>query len=229
MNFKFLFIFPLILFSLNFLAQENKNAKDSLELKSDKPKSLPVSVESGLGSRGFFFQSVVNKPLRKIPKLGFFSVTNVQTDWGTSTVKDYMVQGKLTYNLAKGVNIGGGFFWNPIDGVLPSANLSYATGSPNYAFITAYRMDVHRNPTTDIITILEVKPKLNESLRLYTRLQGLYAHSWKTDAHARSYIMLRGGVTYREVTFGLMANLDWYGSQKMYQNNFGGFFSMDLF
>ncbi|HUH25177.1 MAG TPA: hypothetical protein VLY87_00990, partial [Flavobacterium sp.] len=64
---------------------------------------------------------------------------------------------------------------------------------------------------------------------LYTRLQGLYTHQLGHDFHSRSYVMLRAGLTYKDVTFGAAANFDWYGPMKVNKNNVGGFVAVNLF
>ena len=47
--------------------------------------------------------------------------------------------------------------------------------------------------------------------------------------HARSYLRARAGVTHKEFTFGLGANMEYYGPLKHNENNFGAFLQVALF
>ena len=71
--------------------------------------------------------------------------------------------------------------------------------------------------------------ELEENWRFYSRLQGTYIHAVFADLHARSYLRARAGLTHKEFTFGLGANLEYYGPLKHNQNNFGAFLQVALF
>lgn len=58
-------------------------------------KNPPVISEALIGSRGFSFQFVSDKKFQNIPKLGYYFVSNFQTDWGETKIDDYMLQGLL--------------------------------------------------------------------------------------------------------------------------------------
>jgi len=82
---------------------------------------------------------------------------------------------------------------------------------------------------TEVMTLIEYKPKVNAALNFYSRIQGLYGFVPESNIHNRSYIMLRAGLSYREFSFGLGSNFDWYGPMKHSENNFGIFLSALLF
>lgn len=189
----------------------------------------PVSLETFAGSRGFSYQMIVNKKFQSVPKLGFFSVTNFQAEWGEPKVNDYMLQGNLTYSLIKGIDLSGGFIWNPIDGIRPSAGIIFSYGNPELLIVANPRIDLTKKANFDALVLVEYKPKVSEKLNLYSRAQGLYTHNLGNDLHARSYIMLRAGLTFRDISFGAAANFDWYGPMKINQNNVGGFVLVNLF
>lgn len=86
-----------------------------------------------------------------------------------------------------------------------------------------------KNANFDALALVEYKPEINEKLNLYTIVQGLYTHNLGYDYHSRSYVMLRAGLTYKDITFGAAANFDWYGPMKINKNNFGGFVAVNLF
>ncbi|MBL7707285.1 MAG: hypothetical protein JNM21_17195 [Taibaiella sp.] len=203
-----------------------------LATKAQEPiavKNPPIIMEAFAGSRALAYQMIINKKLQSVPALGFFSVTNIQPEWGKPKMDDYMVQGNLTYSLIKGIDLSGGFIWNPVDGIRPSAGLIFSYGNPELLAVVNPRIDLSKNANFDALALVEYKPAINEKLRLYTRLQGLYTHNLGYDFHSRSYIMLRAGFSYKDFSFGAATNLDWYGPMKINKNNFGAFIALSLF
>lgn len=192
-------------------------------------KNPPIGLESFVGNRGLSYQMIVNKKLQSVPKLGFFSVTNFQTEWGEPKVNDYMLQGNLTYSIIKGIDLSGGFIWNPIDGIRPSVGVIFSYGNPNLLIVANPRIDLTKNANFDMLALVEYKPKVSEKLHLYSRIQGLYTQNVGQDFHARSYVMLRAGFTLKDISFGAAANFDWYGPMKHSENNLGGFVLVNLF
>lgn len=189
----------------------------------------PIFMETFVGDRALAYQMIINKKLQSVPKLGFFGVTNLQPEWGEPKMDDYMLQGNLTYSIIRGVDLSSGFIWNPIDGIRPSAGAIFSYGNPKLLTVVNPRIDLSKNANFDALALVEYKPIINEKLNLYTRLQGLYTHNLGHDFHSRSYVMLRAGLTYKDITFGAAANFDWYGPMKINKNNFGGFVAVNLF
>lgn len=192
-------------------------------------KQSPIIMEAFTGNRALAYQMMINKKIQSIPKLGFFSVTNIQPEWGKPKIDDYMVQGNLTYSIIKGIDLSSGFIWNPVDGIRPSAGLIFSYGNPELLAVVNPRIDLSKNANFDALALVEYKPAMNEQWSLYTRLQGLYTHNLGYDFHSRSYVMLRAGLTYKDISFGAATNFDWYGPMKSNKNNFGAFVALSLF
>ncbi|SHK43575.1 hypothetical protein [Epilithonimonas mollis] len=200
-------------------------------IKAQEPPKVqnpPVIMEGLVGSRGFSYQLVADKKFQSVPKLGYYTVVNFQTDWGESKIGDYMLQGHLTYSVLKGLNAEAGFFANPVDGIRPSAGLIYTYVNPKVFLLANPRIDMTKNPNAEVFALAEYKPKVNEKLNLYTKIQGLYCHNLGSDFHSRSYIWVRAGLTVKEFTFGLAANVDFYGSAKYNENNLGVFLMVNM-
>lgn len=189
----------------------------------------PIFMEAFAGDRAWAYQMIINKKMQSVPKLGFFGVTHIQPEWGEPRINDFMVQGNLTAQLMRGIDFSGGFIWNPMDGIRPSAGAIFSYGNPNLVVVMNPRIDVSKNPNADVLALVEYKPVINPKLAVYTRLQGLYTHNLGHEYHSRSYLMFRVGLTYRDLTFGAGANVDWYGPRKMNKNNFGGFVAVNFF
>lgn len=204
----------------------------SFYIKSQEEQAIknpPIFIEALAGNRGFGYQMLINKKLQSIPKLGFFSFTSIQTEWGESKMDDYIVQGNLTYNIIRGIDLSSGFIWNPFDGIRPSAGVLLSYGNPNWLSIVNPRIDLTKNANFDVFGMVEYKPAINERIKLYTRLQGLYTRNLGHNFHARSYIMLRAGLTFKDITVGVASNFDWYGPMKQNESNVGGFIAINLF
>lgn len=192
-------------------------------------KNPPIFMETFAGDRALAYQMIIDKKLQSVPKLGFFGVTNIQPEWGEPRMNDYMVQGNLTYSIIRGIDLSSGFIWNPIDGIRPTAGVIFSYGNPKLLAVVNPRVDLSENANFDALALVEYKPEINAKLTFYTRIQGLYTHQLGYDYHSRSYVMLRAGLTYRDITFGGAANFDWYGPMKINKNNFGGFVAVNLF
>lgn len=208
----------LILFSPCSIAQEMPEIKNP-----------PVSIEAFAGNRALGYQMNFSKKLQSISGLGWFSVMNLQPEWGYPEMNDYMLQGKLTYSIVKGLDIAGGFIWVPIDGIRPSAAIMYSYGSPGLVIIVNPRIDLTKNANFDTMGLVEYKPKVNDKINLYSRIQGLLTRNLGYDQHARSYLMFRAGLTFKDVSFGAASNFDWYGPLKHHEKNFGAFVLFNLF
>ncbi|MBN9336301.1 MAG: hypothetical protein J0I88_00390 [Chryseobacterium sp.] len=197
--------------------------------EASKIQNPPVIMEGLVGSRGFSYQLVADKKFQSIPRLGYYTVVNFQTDWGESKIGDYMLQGHLTYTILKGLNAEAGFFANPVDGIRPSAGFIYTYANSKVFVLANPRVDIAKNPNAELFALAEYKPELNEKLNLYTKIQGLYCHNLDYDFHSRSYVWLRAGLTVKEFTFGLAGNFDFYGPEKYNKNNLGVFLMVNLF
>lgn len=189
----------------------------------------PINVEALFSNRGMTFQMIIDKKFRSVPRLGFFSVTNLVGEWDNNNVDDYMTQANITFDLIKGLRLSGGFHLTPATGIRPSAGLIYSFANPDWLLVVNPRIDLSQNVNVEGLLLAEYKPKLNEKLRFYSRLQSLYAHTPSINKHARSYVVARAGISYKEFTFGAGTNIDYYGPTKHNENSLGGFLSVLLF
>lgn len=195
---------------------------------SSAVKNPPIAAEALLGTRGMAFQIITNKKFQTLPRLGFFSVTNLVGQWDQRQVNDYMTQGNLTYRIIKGLDVVSGFHATNVTGFRPTAGLMYTYANPEFLMVLSPRADLMKNGTVEGLLLIEYKPPISNTLQMYTRIQALYGQSTGAGLHERSYIMARAGITYHEFTLGLGTNLDWYGPTKHYEENFGGFILLQL-
>ncbi|MDQ1166456.1 hypothetical protein [Flavobacterium sp. SORGH_AS_0622] len=200
-----------------------------VENDTEKPNSNPpISIETMAGSRGVMYQLIINKKFQSIP-LGFFSVTNAAATWEKEMTPDIMTQAHLTYTLFKGLDISSGMQYTPVYGFRSVAGLIYSYVSPQMLIIVNPKVDLADDLAAESLALIEYRPKINDKLNFYSRLQGMYGFIPKSGIHNRSYIMLRAGIGYKEFAFGAASNIDWYGPIKHNENNFGVFVSALLF
>lgn len=194
------------------------------------PVINPPIITEILGSnRGIAFQMIIDKKLNSIPKLGFFSVTSLVGEWNDNRINDYMTQASLSYEIFKGLKITSGFHVTPVKGMRPIAGLLYTKANADWLFVANSRIDFSKDTNLEGMFLLEYKPKIDNDWRFYSRIQALYEYSTVIDMQTRSYLMGRAGVSYKEITFGIGTNIDYYGPEKHNENSIGGFLSFLLF
>lgn len=219
--------FVLIVFVLTFFFVPHR-----LSAAMDSPPAInnpPVSTGTLFGNRGMYFQMLVNKKLQSAPRIGFFSVTSLVGEWDRQEISDLMTQGSVTFSLTSRLDFAAGFHVTPFTGFKPSAGLIYSYADPTWLLVINPRADLTNNGSIEGFTLLEYKPLISESWRFFSRLQVLYGFNPRSGDHARSYLVARAGLNYREFTFGVGANIDYYGPVRRNENNIGVFLSVQLF
>lgn len=201
-------------------AQENKE-------KSALPSS-PIAVESVFGNIGTSYQLSFHKKTKSIPKLGFFTSSSIISDWQKSHYDGVMIQGMFTYKLLKGLDAIAGFHYANSTNLRPTVGLLYAYAKKDFSIIVKPRVDLVKDAVAEGMFITEYRPVLKADYRLYTRLQSLYGLKTSSGDHARSYIYGRLGVSFKEFSVGLASSFDWFGPQKGFQSNYGGFLTVAL-
>jgi len=187
------------------------HAQTEIEAALAPIQNPPITVETLTGNRGTMYQLIVNKKFQSIPQLGFFSVTNGMASWKKEAMPDIMTQAHLTYTFLKGFDVTAGMQYTPVYGYRPVAGILYSYAQPDLLVIVNPKVDLAKDVATEVMGLVEYKPKLTPALDFYSRIQGLYGFVPKDNVHNRSYIMVRAGLSYKEFSFGLGSNFDWYG------------------
>jgi len=190
----------------------------------------PVIFEALAGNKGFASQMMVNKAFEGSGKFGFFSVANISSKWSESNSKDAMIQANLTFEIIKNLRVLGGSHYTPTTGLRPTAGFIYSVSFNDFLFTVNPRfIGFSKSSIAEGFAMMEYKPEIKENWRGYSRIQGLYSQTIQNEEHARSYLMLRLGITYKSITFGAGANFDSYGPFKESKQNYGIFASARLF
>lgn len=212
-------LFCLGLFPLLFFSQNKEQASNP-----------PVIFEALTGDKGIAAQMTINKGFQGVKRLGFFSAANISSKWNEDHSNDAMIQANITFEVIKNIRVLGGMHYTPNTGLRPTAGLLYSLSTSEILLIVNPRfIGFSEKSIAEGMMLLEYKPAINENWKGYSRIQALYSETIKDGAHARSYLMLRLGVSYKTFTFGLGANWDRYGPFKESKQNFGVFAAIRLF
>ncbi len=199
-------------------------AQDSLVVKNP-----PIIIEPLVSNRGLYFQMILNKKLQAAQNFGFFSASGILAEWESSQMNEVMIQSYLTYQMLKGFTVNGGFHYTSVTGIRPTAGIMYTYTNPTWLLLIFPRIDLISKPNVETLLAVEFKPIINKNLKLYSRFQGTYVYNVNLNSHERSYVYLRVGMTYKEFTFGIGTNLDYYSFMKSNINSIGTFLKVELF
>ncbi|CAH0165952.1 hypothetical protein [Chryseobacterium sp. Bi04] len=216
---KQILLFSIGIVPILFFSQNNKQAPNP-----------PVVFEALAGNKGIASQMTINKGFQEVRGLGFFSAANISSKWNEDRSNDAMIQVNITYEVIRNIRVLGGMHYTPTTGLRPTAGLLYSLSTPEFLLIVNPRfIGFSEKSIAEGMILLEYKPAINKNWKGYSRVQALYSETIKDGAHARSYLMLRLGVSYKPLTFGLGANWDRYGPFKESKQNFGVFAAIRLF
>jgi hypothetical protein len=189
----------------------------------------PIPIELFLGNSRLGLQSIINKNLPECKRFSFFSVTNFESDYSQNADGlDFINNSQISFDIYKGFGVSSGANINKVTGLSPTLGLQYVFANPKWLFVVTPNLIFSTGNTASFLSILEYKPKLTDQLKLYSRVQGLYNHNIKSSAHERSYLQLRIGIEYKNYQFGLASNLDYFGPNRSFKDNYGVFIRANL-
>lgn len=186
----------------------------------------PIPIEAFFGNKQLYFQLVVKKKFATTSRFGFFTVATYSADYDydqESTQNSITIPVQLSYDLGKGFGIMSGTDINSEGGFAPIVGPQYNFASRQFLAVTVLSLFLNEDQDVKLFGLYEYKAPLNEKWSLYSRVQFIYNHNLAAGLHNRSYLYLRAGLKQNAFIFGLGANLDQYGPQKRFQDNYGVF------
>jgi hypothetical protein len=217
-----LLLVSLLVFSINAFSQDTKAPQPVIP-------APPTPVELMLGNNRANLLMIMNRPIDSRKKFSFFNVTVGAADYKNNAAEtDMVINNALLYNLGKHFNASMGLQWNYKVGLVPSVGIQYSKATPDYLIVIFPSYNFLPSAGVETVAITEIKPKLSNKTRLYTRVQGLYVQNIKLGVHAKSAFSLRAGLTYGKFSFGIGTNFDYYGPQKIEKANTGVFTQIKL-
>ncbi|WP_123875920.1 hypothetical protein [Flavobacterium araucananum] len=202
----------------------------TLNAKGQEKKQPPIPIELTIGNNRFGLQSVINKHLPHSEKLSFFSVSTFESNYTKNAENlDFINNSQLAYDLYKGFGITAGLNVGKATGLAPTVGVQYVFVNPKWLFAITPTYIFSDDRNFSLLSLLEYKPQLSASVKLYSRIQGMYNQNIKQDTHQRSYLQLRLGLEYKDYQMGLAANLDYYGRDRFFKENYGIFLRTNLY
>lgn len=198
-----------------------------LSLWAQSKPQPPIGVEAMMGNNRANFQLTMNKAVA-----GKFRYNNITIATAPYEVKkggtELIMVNSFIYQFHRNVGVSGGMQYHFLKGFVPNVALHTSYANPTWTLLLTPYLNFLPDTNSETIATVEFKPQLNENLRLYTRATALYNHNLTTNKHDRSFYYFRLGLTFGKFTLGAAANFDYYAPQKIYKDNFGGFFKMDI-
>jgi hypothetical protein len=185
----------------------------------------PVPLEVMVGHQNYYQQIAMSKVDAR-SKMGYSSASSVLLVYSGMQPSEIMNQNYLTYSITPSLKLGIGTFYASAPGLKPSLNLQFAKRTKNFLFAMNPRIDLKQKPTFDVMTFLEGRPHITESLKIYFRLQLMF--NYNVVQHNRSYQYFRVGIIHRNMQIGVAANIDAYGKNYSRYSNYGIFFKINL-
>lgn len=187
----------------------------------------PIPVEVMFGNNRAALQFSVNKSIAG--NWRFNNITSATADYkNTRSETEIVVVNSLVYQFHPNFGVSGGLQYHFLKGLVPNAAFHASYADPVWLFVLTPYLNLLPHRNLESVGIAEFKPALSEKIRLYTRAQILYNHDLTDNLHDRSYYYFRLGLTIRRYTFGAAANFDYYGPQRAYKENIGGFFRVTI-
>lgn len=185
-------------------------------------QQTPIPVEVLFSNNQIYYEIVVYRAFQPGSRFRFFTVTAFTDDYSADVNPDEIVLPvQFSYSLKNGLGLFTGAKLSTELGVSPIIGPQYVYAKENLFLSTTPHID-NKNVAT-YFGVYEYKPRLNETLSLYARLQILYVHHLRDETHLRSYVYARLGLKVNNLVFGVGMNLDQFDEERRVARNFGPF------
>jgi hypothetical protein len=196
----------------------------SLGMTQEFPPKVPTPVEFMAGNNRLFYQMVVKKKFAPESKFGFLSVATFSSSYDNQMDElDLVMPVLVNYNFYKDFSLVAGTTINNVVGFSPVLGAQHSFANKEWLAVTIASLFLNSSKNAELFGIYEYKPKISPKINLYTRLQFMYVHGIQQNHHARSFLQLRSGFKINALSFGLGANWDQYGPEKIFRPNYGLF------
>ena len=189
-------------------------------------KAQPAPIELAGGHKYGSVNFVFNKKFSQTSRFGFFHMNTVQFYYKEDSQNSFLLQDLLFVETFKNLRVATGIVYSK-GGFNPTAGLQYLFSGEKFMVLIAPRVNIESDPSYDVMTIIQYKPKLNDNLKLFTRVQML--NLFGSEGNIKSYQWFRVGFETKGIQFGLAANMDEYGPNPSIETNFGLFIRKEIF
>lgn len=184
------------------------------------------SIEVMGGNRYFQYQHSLSQYMKAESRFGWQHIATLVKRYNanTETVKmpdELMNQAYLTFRLHPYLLLKGGLFYTNAGGYQPALGMQFTIRKKDWAVVMAPRIDINKNGSYELFTLVEFSPSITSKTKLYTRLQAM--SNFSSANHNRSYQQARIGVETRSFQLGGGITFDQYGTTGKQHCNSGIF------
>jgi len=186
----------------------------------------PIPLELMFGNDRLDFQMVVKRNFTPQSKFSILAIAVFSENYGKEKKlgDSVVIPFQVNYALGKsGLSLAVGGEANSVAGFGTTVGLTHSKATKEILAITVLSYQLSSDQNLKIFGIYEYKPALNEKWSIYSRLQLTYNQGMAEGFHNRSFLYLRAGLKKGPLGFGLGANFDAYGPNKVARENYGVF------
>jgi hypothetical protein len=186
----------------------------------------PIPLELMFGNDRLDFQMVVKRNFTPQSKFSVLAIAVFSENYGKEKKlgDSVVIPFQVNYTLGKsGLSLAAGGEANSVAGFGTTVGLTHSKATKEILAITVLSYQLSSDQNLKIFGIYEYKPALNEKWSIYSRLQLTYNQGMAEGFHNRSFLYLRSGLKKGPLGFGLGANFDAYGPNKVARENYGVF------
>lgn len=191
-----------------------------LKLHLSLTQSIPVEIMAG--HKRVFGTCLIVKPFSDSTRFGFFGLTNFHGSYDNKS-NELVTTNQLTFRLNKHFNLAAGCSFNGLLEFFPYAGFQFGYFKKNILVVLNQGVEIIHGGNNSSFGIVEWKPRLTTKLSAYMRFQGLFIYSFAHGTHNRSFVYFRLGLNCKRFSYGLGANLDYYGKDYAAIPNYGLF------
>jgi len=186
----------------------------------------PIPLELMFGNDRLDFQMVVKRNFAPQSKFSVLAIAVFSENYGKEKKlgDSVVIPFQVNYALGKsGLSLAAGGEANSVAGFGTTVGLTHSKATKEILAITVLSYQLSSDQNLKIFGIYEYKPALNDKWSIYSRLQLTYNQGMAEGFHNRSFLYLRAGLKKGPLGFGLGANFDAYGPNKLARENYGFF------
>jgi hypothetical protein len=186
----------------------------------------PIPLELMFGNDRLDFQMVVKRNFAPQSKFSVLAIAVFSENYGKEKKlgDSVVIPFQVNYALGKsGLSLAAGGEANSVAGFGTTVGLTHSKATKEILAITVLSYQLSSDQNLKIFGIYEFKPALNDKWSIYSRLQLTYNQGMAEGFHNRSFLYLRAGLKKGPLGFGLGANFDAYGPNKVARENYGLF------
>jgi hypothetical protein len=186
----------------------------------------PTPMELMFGHERLDFQLVFKRNFTPESKFSVLAIAVFSENYAKSKrVGDSVViPFQVNYALGKsGFSLAAGAEANSAAGFGTTLGMTHAFANRTWLAISVLSYQLSESQDLKLFGLYEFKPAINETWSIYSRVQFVYNYGLAETVHNRSFLYLRAGLKKGPLGFGLGANFDQYGSEKITRQNYGLF------